>query len=519
MPASGSCRTSSTRPSSTRAEPRRRLTRLLAVGLLYEAKGYELLLEAVARLAAEGRAFHLDVVGDGPNRAAYEDLAVSLGVADRITFHGLKTKEEVAAFMRSADLFVLTSRYDNNPCVLIEAMASGLPVVATAVGGIPEIVDPGSGRLATPNDPGSIATEIAAALDGLDGFDRPAIARSAEGRLARTRGPDARRCLLRGDPAAGSRSGSVIAMDGTRVAVVVPCFDDGETLADALASLRDQEPHELVVVDDGSSDPSTLAVLEGVERDGIRVIRQENGGLSAARMTGVRATSARYVMPLDADDALAPGSLAALADALDREPAAVMAWGDIEIWGDVELRLKVGRRLDPWQITHREYAAGGLDGPARRRVLAATVGSSNGYEDARQSLDVVRRARLDRHLRPRVMLRYRRTGEQDARGLVIRPRRSDAQLGAPPRAVEQRRRNWLGSSAASSREPCSPSGGSARADTRTSRASTLYGRQPAPDRRDPPPTGDQGDGATARRRRDERPLVTVSWPSTTASRS
>ncbi len=87
--------------------------------------------------------------------------------------------------MRSADLFVLTSRYDNNPCVLIEAMASGLPVVATAVGGIPEIVDPASGRLATPNDPGSIAAEIAAALDGLDGFDRPAIARSAKERFGR----------------------------------------------------------------------------------------------------------------------------------------------------------------------------------------------------------------------------------------------------------------------------------------------------------------------------------------------
>ncbi len=159
--------------------------RLLAVGLLYEAKGYEFLLEAAARLAGEGRAFHLDVIGDGPNRDAYEALARSLGVGDRVTFHGLRTKPEVAAAMRAADLFVLTSRYDNNPCVLIEAMASGLPVVATAVGGIPEMVDAASGRLAPPNDPAGIAAEIAAALDEIERFDRPAIAQAAKERYGR----------------------------------------------------------------------------------------------------------------------------------------------------------------------------------------------------------------------------------------------------------------------------------------------------------------------------------------------
>ena len=73
----------------------------------------------------------------------------------------------------------------------------------------------------------------------------------------------------------------------TRVAVVVPCFNDGETLHDALASLEGQEPHELVVVDDGSDDPATIEVLAQAERDGVRVVRRPNGGLSAARMSGV----------------------------------------------------------------------------------------------------------------------------------------------------------------------------------------------------------------------------------------
>src|ERR1043166_895150 len=109
-----------------------------------------------------------------------------------------------------------------------------------------------------------------------------------------------------------------------RVAVVVPCFDDGETLSTALASLAGQEEHELVVVDDGSTDPDTLTVLAELERNGVQVVRRPNGGLSAARMSGVEATSAPYVMPLDADDALAPGALRALADALDADERAVM---------------------------------------------------------------------------------------------------------------------------------------------------------------------------------------------------
>src|SRR5436190_12269548 len=107
-----------------------------------------------------------------------------------------------------------------------------------------------------------------------------------------------------------------------RVAVVVPCFNDGATLRETLGSLRDQEAHELVVVDDGSDDPATLETLRALEDEGVRIVRRENGGLSAARMTGVEATAAPYVFPLDADDALAPGALAALADALEAVPQA-----------------------------------------------------------------------------------------------------------------------------------------------------------------------------------------------------
>jgi glycosyltransferase involved in cell wall biosynthesis len=151
--------------------------RLLFVGLLYEAKGIETMLEAVAQVARR-RDVRLDLVGDGPDRPAYELLARDLGIQNIVTFVGLQPKDEVARRMREADLFLMTSRYDNNPCALIEAQASGLPAVATRVGGIPEIVEDGGGLLAEPNDAASVAEAIERALATT--FDRSAIAARAE---------------------------------------------------------------------------------------------------------------------------------------------------------------------------------------------------------------------------------------------------------------------------------------------------------------------------------------------------
>lgn len=166
-----------------------------------------------------------------------------------------------------------------------------------------------------------------------------------------------------------------------RVAVVVPCFNDGATLPETLASLEPQEPHELVVVDDGSDEPGTLRVLTQLEADGVRVVRRENGGLSAARMTGVAATAAPYVFPLDADDAVVPGALAELADALDANEDAALAWGDIDMWGELERRLVVARSLDPWLLTYvNDVPVASL----LRRTALETVGGwsmGSGYED------------------------------------------------------------------------------------------------------------------------------------------
>jgi glycosyltransferase involved in cell wall biosynthesis len=158
--------------------------RLLTAGWLGEngAKGVDYLLEALPLLDPVVR---LDVAGDGPRREEYERLATRLGLSQRVTFHGFVPKARLAELMRASDLFVLASRFENNPCVVLEAMASGLPVVATRVGGLPELLDAGSGILAEPHSPKSIAARIDEALERLDTFDRDAIARRARERFGR----------------------------------------------------------------------------------------------------------------------------------------------------------------------------------------------------------------------------------------------------------------------------------------------------------------------------------------------
>ncbi|MGI8420867.1 MAG: glycosyltransferase family 2 protein [Gaiellaceae bacterium] len=190
------------------------------------------------------------------------------------------------------------------------------------------------------------------------------------------------------------------------MAVVVPCFNDGATLPETLASLAGEEPHELVVVDDGSDDPETLETLARLRRDGVRVVHRENGGLSAARMTGVAETDAPYMMPLDADDELGPGALTALADALDARPEAGAAWGDVELFGAVELRLRMPATLDPWLFSFVNEVPG--TSLLRRAALLEAGGwrLRGGYEDWDLWLSLAEAGWQGVHV-PTPMLRYR----------------------------------------------------------------------------------------------------------------
>ena len=137
--------------------------RLVFVGRLGRQKDVETLIAAVPHLRSD---VPVVIVGDGPLRGALEDQARRLGVADRVTFTGFVPHAQVPAHLRHADLLVLPSAYEELGSILVEALHAGLPVVASAVGGIPDIVRDGvTGRLFPVGD----ARALAAAADELVG--------------------------------------------------------------------------------------------------------------------------------------------------------------------------------------------------------------------------------------------------------------------------------------------------------------------------------------------------------------
>lgn len=140
---------------------------LIYVGRLAHEKGVGHLLRAVRSLAAAGRDVQLKICGDGPLKEKLQAEAATMGLGRRVRFLGfVPPGKGVYSELDRADIFVLPSLSEGIPKVLLEAMARGLPIVATAVGGIPDIIRDGyNGLLVPPGD----AEAIAAAVDRLLG--------------------------------------------------------------------------------------------------------------------------------------------------------------------------------------------------------------------------------------------------------------------------------------------------------------------------------------------------------------
>jgi glycosyltransferase involved in cell wall biosynthesis len=150
-------------------------TRLIGyVGrLTHEKGGQDLLVRAVARARQGGRDVRLVVVGDGPMRADLEALAANLG--EPVIFTGLRA--DVARLLAAMDIFVLPSLHEALPIAALEAMATGLPVIATSVGGTPEVVRDGeSGLLVPASDEEGLYEAIIRMLDDQGLAERLAMA-------------------------------------------------------------------------------------------------------------------------------------------------------------------------------------------------------------------------------------------------------------------------------------------------------------------------------------------------------
>ncbi len=119
------------------------------VGRLNEVKRQDLLIRGFARLVPERKDAHLLLVGDGPMREELGELARSLGIDRAVHFAGYQSRPE--QFLGAMDVFALTSRMEGLPLAVLEAWAAGLPVVCSAVGGVPDLIAPGRNGLLFPS--------------------------------------------------------------------------------------------------------------------------------------------------------------------------------------------------------------------------------------------------------------------------------------------------------------------------------------------------------------------------------
>lgn len=167
--------------NSNREEARKRLSLplngqlIVSVGALIPLKGHELLIRAFSRIATERGNARLCILGEGPNRSELEQLIAKLGLEGRIQLRGKRPNEELPLWFNAADMSCLASTREGWPNVITESLACGTPVVATRVGGIPEILHSPELGVLTEQSEESLAAGLEQALSKK--WDRREISR------------------------------------------------------------------------------------------------------------------------------------------------------------------------------------------------------------------------------------------------------------------------------------------------------------------------------------------------------
>jgi len=149
--------------------PKQEVKRIFCAARLSPEKGHSVILHALKRLLDDGYGLELELAGDGPCREGLIALSQELGIADRVRFLGSLSEDDVARKLQNADLFVLPSFVEGVPVSAMEAMAVGVPVIATNIAGTSELVEDGkTGLLIRPSDFQVLANAVVKMIDDYD---------------------------------------------------------------------------------------------------------------------------------------------------------------------------------------------------------------------------------------------------------------------------------------------------------------------------------------------------------------
>ncbi len=332
--------------------------RLVCACRIEPKKGLIYLVEAMAILRQRGCPAELHLLGapdDNPVSQGYaaelDALIAQRGLGAVVHREGRKTGAEVRAFFARSDLFVApfvetdTGDKDGIPTVLLEAMAAGLPVVATDAGSITEVIDDGQDGLLTPQrDPAALAEAIASLL-----ADYPTRMSFAARAVEKVRAQfDVSVCEPRFHERimdicrrrhVGSEPHQRVRAAQPTVSVIVPFLNAEKFLRETIESvmLQSYPQWELILIDDGSTDGSSALAQAFASRFPGRMhylehAGHENRGTAASRNAGIRRSSGAYVAPLDADDVWFSTKLAQQVAILEANPQIGMVYGASRYW-------------------------------------------------------------------------------------------------------------------------------------------------------------------------------------------
>ena len=169
-----------------------------------------------------------------------------------------------------------------------------------------------------------------------------------------------------------------------RVSVVIPCYNHGVYLDEAVASVLDQTfpDFQILVVNDGSTDPATCELLSDYCRPRTRVIHTANRGVAAARNLGISEAVGEYILPLDADDRIGPSYIEQAVAVLDRQPEVGIVYSCVELFGEASGEWKLPEFSLPHQLLDNQiFSAAVYRREAWRQVEGYSARMRHGWED------------------------------------------------------------------------------------------------------------------------------------------
>mgnify|MGYP001097242781 FL=1 len=159
---------------------------LITVTNLIPLKGVSTLLQALKNVSSRLPEWELQIVGDGPEKSSLIQQASELGISSQVSFSGMLTKPQIAEALRGSHLYILSSSHETFSVATLEALACGVPVLATACGGPEDFITPEVGNLIPPNSQTEMENGLVQVVLRIDQFDRNKIAQIIRSRYSYT---------------------------------------------------------------------------------------------------------------------------------------------------------------------------------------------------------------------------------------------------------------------------------------------------------------------------------------------